>query len=964
MPNLGTPRELSSLLDENRQLRARFETAEQQLEELKAEQALLEALMETIPDDIYFKDRNGRFLRINRSKALRSGLTDPRQAIGKSDADFFQTEHAQASLDQERQIMESETPMIDQIERLVWPDGHISWVSATKVPLRDHSGQIMGTVGISRDITQHHDTEEALHVERDRLRTLVDNLPDNIFIKDRRGRFVTVNSTLVGSFGKQSEAELVGLTDSDILEPALAKLYEVDDQHVMTSGSPLYNREEEFVTFEGFRRIILTTKVPLRSKKTNEIIGLVGICRDITERKLAEEELRRAKEAAEVANRAKSDFLANMSHEIRTPMNAVIGMTELLLGSEIQAEQRDYLETIRDAADSLMGIINDILDFSKIESGKFELENYPIEVREWLGDTVRTLGIRAHAKKIELAFDIEDTVPQFVLGDGLRLRQIILNLVGNAIKFTERGEVFVSVKVAQHTDDHVQLHFAVSDTGIGMTPEQQARVFEAFEQADTSMTRRYGGTGLGLSISTRLVSLMGGRLKVHSQPGHGSTFEFAIDFQKPTASPPDQQRSLDLELLTGLRVLIVDDNDTNRRILLRMCQNWRMTPIAVADATSALDQLRKASETGPPFDLVLTDASMPDIDGFTLASHIQQDRKIGSVVVMMLTSLDQTHGTKDLERLGIKSFLVKPVKQSDLLDAIMLAMDGRRSDSPAPIEVQQTAAQLPPLQVLLAEDSLANQKLAIGLLKRWGHTVTVANNGREAVTLAAQRAFDLILMDVQMPVMDGMEATALIQRQQVQTGQHVPIIAMTAHAMKGDKERCLAAGMDGYVSKPVRPNDLLAAMLSFFTPGLEPPALLRPTASSRPAPSVATPPVPHELPPDARIDWAAARVIVLEDEDLLREIVEAFLSEAEPLAVELSTALTSADARAVARLAHTLKSNLRTFGVLCADDMQTIELSAKAGHLDPVKSLWPEVRPLITQVVEQMQAYLASPPSH
>ena len=954
----GTPRELTSLLDENRQLRARFEAAEQQLEELKAEQALLEALMETIPDDIYFKNRAGQFLRINRAKALRSGLTDPRQAIGKSDASFFQSEHADASLAQEQEIMQSETPLVDQVERLVWPDGHISWVSATKVPLRDHTGQIIGTVGISRDITKHHDTEEALHVERDRLRTLIDNLPDHIFIKDRDGRFMTVNSTLVFSLGKQSESELLGLSDRDIFELEMAKRFEIDDQRVIKTGVMLFNREEELATTDGFRRTILTTKVPLRSK-TGDIIGLVGICRDITERKLAEEELQRAKEAAEVANRAKSDFLANMSHEIRTPMNAVIGMTELLLGSEIQAEQRDYLETIRDAADSLMGVINDILDFSKIESGKFELDNYPIEVREWLGDTVRTLGVRAHAKHIELAFDIDDAVPQFVLGDGLRLRQIILNLVGNAIKFTEQGEVFVSVKAAQLTEDHVQLHFSVSDTGIGMTPEQQSRVFQAFEQADTSMTRRYGGTGLGLSISSRLVSLMGGRLNVHSQPGQGSTFDFLVNFAKPAVSAPDKPRSLDLELLTGLRVLIVDDNDTNRRILLRMCQNWRMTPIAVADATAALDQLRKASETGPPFDLVLTDASMPDIDGFTLASHIQQDRKIGSVVVMMLTSLDQTHGAKDLERLGIKSFLVKPVKQSDLLDAIMLAMDGRRSDSPAPVEIQQTAAQLPPLQVLLAEDSLANQKLAIGLLKRWGHTVTVANNGREAVALASQRKFDLILMDVQMPEMDGMEATALIQQRQAQTGQRVPIIAMTAHAMKGDKERCLEAGMDAYVSKPVRPNDLLAAMLPFFTPGAEAPARLLPVAPSQRTRPVSTPPVAHEVPPDARVDWAAARVIVLQDEDLLREIVDAFLSEAESLAVELSKALTSANAREVARLAHTLKSNLRTFGVPCADDMQTIELSAKSGHLDPVKTLWPEVRPLITQVVEQMQAYLA-----
>ena len=947
------PPEQPSLLTENQQLRTRLDEAERQLSELRSEQSLLEALMDTIPDDIYFKDRDGRFLRINRAKALRSGLTDPSVARGMTDADFFQVEHSDVSLAQERTIMEQGKPLIDSVERLVWPDGHSSWVSATKVPLHDHHGQVIGTVGISRDITLHHETEDALQVERDRLRTLIDNLPDHIFIKDRYCRFVTVNATHVAALGKNSEADLVGLTNLENYEPALAAVYQEDDQRVMTTGLPLIDREEEFVLSDGLRRIILTTKVPLRSV-SGEIVGLVGICRDITERKLAEEELRRAKDTAEVASRAKSDFLANMSHEIRTPMNAVIGMTELLLGTTLQMEQRDFLETIRDSADALLEIINDILDFSKIEAGKIELESYPIEIREWLGDAVRTLAIRAHAKKIELAFEIDDEVPQFAAGDGLRLRQIILNLVGNAIKFTEKGEVVVSVKVDTQTEEQVQLHFAVRDTGIGISPNQLSRVFEAFEQADTSMTRRFGGTGLGLSISSRLVSLMGGRIWVQSQIGQGSTFHFLVNFTKTAAAAPRHNDAQEAQLLTGLRVLIVDDNDTNRRILLRMCENWHMHPIAVPDATLALEQLRKASETGPPFDLVLTDASMPDVDGFTLASHIHQDDKISSVVVMMLTSLDQSHGAKDLSLLGIKSFLVKPVKQSDLFDAIMQAMVGRPNDRPAPVDSTSSTVQLPPLKILLAEDSLANQKLAIGLLKRWGHSVTVANNGREAVDLAAAQDFDLILMDIQMPELDGMEATAVIRVEQARTGRRIPIIAMTAHAMKGDRQLCLAAGMDEYVSKPVRPNDLLAAMLPFFTPGAEPVEAPQPPTVEVRAPV----PVP-EIPADARVDWAAAREIVLNDEDLLREIVDAFLSEAEQLAVELSTALTSADIRAVSRLAHTLKSNLRTFGVPCADALQTIELSAKSGHLDPAKALWPVIRPRITQVVDQMKAFLS-----
>lgn len=947
--------ETHKLKAENQQLRERLLRAEQQLQELRSEQALLEALMETVPDDIYFKDRQGKFLRINRAKALRSGLTDPKLAKGRTDADFFQVEHADASLAQEQAIMDTGGALVDQEERLVWPDGHVSWVSATKVPLHDLDGNVIGTVGISRDITKHHDMEEALQAERDRLRTLIDNLPDHIFIKDRESRYITVNTTHVAALGKQSEQELLGLSYRDLVDPKTAAIYENDDRRVMTTGSTLFNREEEFATYEGFKRTILTTKVPLRNK-AGEIVGLVGICRDITERKLAEEELRRAKDAAEVASRAKSDFLANMSHEIRTPMNAVIGMTELLLGTTLEAEQRDYLETIRDSADSLLEIINDILDFSKIEAGKVELESNPIEVREWLGDAVRTLGIRAHAKRIELAFEIDDAVPQFVMGDGLRLRQVILNLVGNAIKFTEKGEVAVSVRVESEDHERITLHFAVLDTGIGISPEHLSKVFEAFEQADTSMTRRFGGTGLGLSISSRLVSLMGGRIWVQSQLGVGSTFHFLVPFSKSVAPPAPRVSNNDLQVLSGMRVLIVDDNDTNRRILLRMCQNWRMNPVAVPNAADALEQLRHASETGPPFDLVLTDASMPDVDGFTLASHIHQDNKISSVVVMMLTSLDQAATSKDLERLGIRSFLVKPVKQSDLLDAIMLAMDGRRTDSPAPTDTQLASVTLPPLRILLAEDSLANQKLAIGLLKRWGHTTTVANNGAEAVNLAAQGGFDLILMDIQMPVMDGMEATALIRQEQSRTGQHVPIIAMTAHAMKGDKERCLAAGMDAYVSKPVRPNDLLAAMTPFFQENAPRPVPVAPTAPPVTASPAKAPEA--DVPEDARIDWKIARATVLEDDDLLREIVDAFLSEADTLAVDLSAAITSADLRAVNRLAHTLKSNLRTFGVPCADDLQSIEQAAKAGSLEPVKSLWPAVRPLIANVVEQMTRFL------
>ncbi|RLS57204.1 MAG: response regulator [Planctomycetota bacterium] len=945
-PSSSSPEILAA---ENAQLRRVQEQLRERVDILQAEQWLLDALMDAVPDDIYFKDRSGKYLRINRAKALRSGLNDPALARGKTDSDFFQREHADASRDQEVEIMESGVPLVDQIERLVWPDGHVSWVSATKVPFRSHAGVVIGTVGISRDVTRHHVMEEALQTERDLLRTLIDNLPDYIFVKDRDRRFVAMNTSFCAIMGKEDPAELIGHTDVNLCAPELVEIYEADDNRVIQTGSTLFNREEEFITFEGFRRVILTTKVPLRNK-AGEIFGLVGICRDITERKLAEEELRRAKEAAEVASRAKSEFLANMSHEIRTPMNAVIGMTELLLGSEFTPEQRDYLETIRDSADSLLLIINDILDFSKIESGKVELENYPIDVREWLTDGVRTLGVRAHAKHLELACDVGDTVPRFILGDGLRLRQIVLNLVGNAIKFTDKGEVVVSVHRETQTESSVLLHFAVRDTGIGISPVEQARVFEAFEQADNSMTRRFGGTGLGLSISSRLVSLMGGRIWVESELGSGSTFHFCV----PCALPEQQEGSttlLNVDRLLGLRVLIVDDNETNRRILLKICENWRMKPIAVSDATAALEHLRAATESGAAFDLVLTDASMSDVDGFTLASHIQQDRAISSVVIMMLTSLDQTHSSRSMNEMGIRSFLVKPVKQSDLFDAIARTLDARPGAGSILPVVQRAAPPDVidrPLKVLLAEDSLANQKLAIGLLKRWGHQTTVANNGREAVELAAQGGFDLILMDIQMPEMDGMEATAHIRKQQAQSGAYVPIIAMTAHAMKGDREACLAGGMDEYVSKPIRPLELLGTIRSLVGHS----AIATDSASVH----VKEDRMPElHVPDEARIDWAVARAAVLEDEELLSEIVEAFLSEASLLTNQLESALQSDDAPAVNRLAHTLKSNLRTFGVPLSTILQEMEYSAKSGLVAPMLTKWPVIRPLIECVIQQME---------
>ncbi|WP_437228697.1 response regulator [Planctomicrobium sp. SH661] len=903
--------------------------------ELEFQNMLLDGLMDAVPDNIYFKDPGGRYLRINRAKAIRSGLKSPLDAIGKTDFDYFQPEHASSALKLEQEIIRTGIPLVDHEEKLVWPDGHVTWASATKVRLQKSDGSIIGTLGISRDITAQYEMSQALQLERDRLRTLIDHLPDYVFIKDSDFRFVTVNHAHVLMYGRQSEKELVGKTDFDFSPPELAEIYREDDMQVIKHGHTLINREEELLTAGHERRWVLTTKVPLRNP-SGEIIGLVGIARDITSRKRAEQELKAAKEAAEVANRAKSEFLANMSHEIRTPMNAIIGMSELVLDTALTPQQRDYLETVVSSAESLMGIINDILDFSKIESGRLELDSYPIEIREWLGDSIKPLAVRAHSKQLELACHIAPRIPRYVRGDGLRLRQIVLNLLGNAIKFTRSGEVVLDVQCERDDPDQIILHFQVSDTGIGIAPEEQGRIFEAFEQADMSTTRNYGGTGLGLAISSKLVQLMQGRIWVESQVGEGSTFHFTVRFGHVSEDEVPRTRQ-DMSALNGLRILIVDDNATNRKILEEMCFNWRMHPVAVAGAAEAIQELEASAARNEAYDLVITDASMPDVDGFTLAERITEADHLASTVVMMLSSVDRQIGIEQCEKLGIKSYLTKPIKQSDLFDAIASVLDLSVTFEDNSSSATQRFPQIRPLRILLAEDSLANRKLALGLLSRWGHQITVATTGREALDELKKGTFDLVLMDVQMPEMDGLTATRLIREEEAfGSGAHLPIIAMTAHAMKGDRERCLAAGMDDYVSKPIRPFDL-ASVLSHYGQPEETPATSASVAKPSPTPEAAA------SAAESSISWSTLLGCVQQDEALARDVAEAYLQETPRLFRQLKNAVAARDPAKARIAAHTIKGSLRTMGAPAQKTAEALEMAT-------AQSQWEECERLITSL--------------
>jgi PAS domain S-box-containing protein len=874
--------DISKLMEEQRKNKilakenAELERLEQTISQGKRE---WEATFDAVPDLILVTDADGKVVRCNLASIqhFHVSYTD---VIGKQIDRLFFGEPEGDHEDEKVLIGEIYFP-----ERDTWLD-----VSKNPIHLGDN---IRGSIYIIRDIYVQKRAETEIRRQNRYFESLLNNSPVAIVTLDMDQNVVSQNPAFENLFG-YSQDESVGsnldnlIAIGDDYAEAQSFTDNVIDGSTIRSIGHRQRKDGELVDVEIFGVPVLVDE---------EMVGALGMYHNITE-------LVRAQREAEQADKAKGEFLANMSHEIRTPMNGIIGMIELVLETQLGEEQRDFLGIARESADALLSLLNDILDFSKIEAGQFDLEMIDFDLRSTIEGVAQTLAQRAESKDLELGCLITPATPSFLRGDPGRLRQIMINLVGNAIKFTERGEVFIQADQESETDNHASVRFSVADTGIGISPEQKKVVFERFSQADSSTTRKYGGTGLGLAITRELVRMMGGDLEVESELGKGSTFSFTLTFEKqPHGARAFYTVPADLQ---GVRILVIDDNATNRMILIRMLEGFGCRPVAISSGTLAVSVLCDAVIAHDPFKIVLLDMQMPEMDGYDTLQTIKSEVLIQDIDVVILTSMGQRGDAHRLQNMGCTGYLLKPIKQLQLSDTIAVVL-GQSQQELLPDHKPQfitrhliSERRKRDMRILLAEDNEINCKLAVTLLNRKGYSVDAVENGQQAVDALKRRKYNVVLMDVQMPELDGLEATKMIR--EMEGEEHVPIIAMTAHAMKGDRERCLDAGMDDYISKPLN-HDEIIEKINYWTE-------VQKTSVTIPEPEDE---VKDKATGEAPVDTAAALPLFGDDKGFFIQMLGEFVEIIPERVTEMTQTLKEEDIETLTRQAHNLKGVAANF---------------------------------------------------
>ncbi len=794
-------------------------------------------------------------------------------------------------------------------------------------------------ISIMRDVREMKKAEITILEGEARYKNLVETIPNGLIELDNSAAIVYANS----SFCAMIERDY----DEIIMKPAWDFIFKDDQDRFQKFFLSMLKGDKKteplVIKIRKKNSALIDAQADWNYKRDElgRVIGFISIITDITEKIAITEELKNAKAMAEEANKAKSEFLANMSHEIRTPMNGIMGMSHLMFNTELDAIQREYLEMIKLSSDNLLNLINDILDFSKIEAKKLELEKIDFLLRDSIEHTVKVLIYKAMQKGIKIYININPAVPNALLGDPGRLRQIINNLLSNAIKFTHRGEINIKADLESKKDRSVTIHFCVSDTGIGIPPQKHKKIFEAFTQADSSITRKYEGTGLGLSISRQLIELMGGRIWVESEIGRGSSFHFMVNFE---ISPNNRRIALaDFETLKSKRVLIVDDNFTNRKILEETLKNWHMQTAAAAGATAAFKLINESIKDGNIFDIMLLDVNMPEMDGWEFAERVRKIKELKSVKIIIMPSAGLRGDIEQSVKLGISAYLIKPVVVSELEEAILMILDETQGGTHKLITQHSIRENKQRLNILLAEDEIVNQKIASKILEMHGHSVTIAGDGITAVEKYMSGAFDMILMDVQMPEMDGTEATVKIRQHEKETGKHIPIVAMTALAMKGDRDKCFECGMDEYISKPIEMEELFKTINKIFANLNTDKSLIN---------------LNHEKYSRDAFDEKLFLTSQKNDTGFAVELVNLFLDNVPSYVKDIKSAIEAYDAIALKKAAHILKGSVKNFHAANASEaVQAIELLAVSENFGGASEAFNRLENEIEKLKKDMRSF-------